>query len=529
MKNFKSLLFLSIIITTIWACVNSVGISAEDYLSFPPTLTAQTPYDVDTLLERKLQNEQKLDETQRIFEVLSWQMFISLNWPLDSNGKAMTEISNKGDRIWEKWKESYEVFKEDGARPRIWGSKTDLPEELSGLVKDGTKEELLFRTSKFSSFKNEKWKRNDLGRKPFVQPDEVDQAFTSPIWDQSGNIVRYEIRLNKPTVDYIVRNELYNLDGQIKFSDTTSGRKNIVSFPASTREVPGAIELKFAWKIMVPGKDINERYFTKKVFVLDTNRKAKEVTVGLVGMHIATKTRSSPQWIWATFEHVDNLQTNTLTKINGHYLKPSFNDPDCSTCPINLYPTDLPRKNQIQRVLPITMATQELNKQVQGLLKAKGSFWQYYELIGTQWPTDPMAAPYPLNASVYKMPDAVANKSGGKPTPVFLTNMVMETYFQGGTTIDSTINYNKMIANEPARFQIEGGPKNDPVNTGKIIFGTEGCVNCHSSASIATGFTFINGVKTPKFGAPRTSDFEWLLQRKAHFLASSISQKNLKN
>jgi hypothetical protein len=523
MKTFRKsqvVLVLGIVLTVLFACgTGTHSGQTDDYLKFPEKLSSETPYDVDTALERKLLNEGKFDEAQRIFEILSWQMFLSLNWPADDKGHPKPEITDDGGRVWEKWKESYEIFKEDGSVPHGWGSFTDLPDELKGKVSNNGNEELLFRTSKFSAFKNQVWKRNGKKKKPVAQPDEVDQAFTSPIWDQNGNVVRYEIRLNKPTVDYIVHNTLYNFDGQIKFADSTIVPANVVSFPSSTREQAGSIELKFAWRIMVPGKDLNKRYFTKRVFVLDSNQKAKEVTVGLVGMHIGTKTKSSPQWIWATFEQVDNLETNSLALFEGHHIKPSFNDPNCATCPINVFPDNNPKKNQIQRVLPIPMATQALNKEVHDLLKAKGSFWQYYQLIGTQWPTKPSSPPYPLNAITYKLPEAVTNKAGGEPVPVYLTNMVMETYFQGATDIDKTSNYNKLIANIPARYQIEGGPTNDPSNTGKIIFGTEGCVGCHSSANIAKAFKLdSNGVKSPVYTNPRTADFEWLLSRKAHFI-----------
>ena len=492
---------------------------AEDYLNFPPELRPQTPYDVDTALEHRLQQAGKFAETQRIFEVLSWQMFISLNWPVDSTGAYLPDINDKGSRTWESWKESYEVFKEDGSSPRPWGSSTDLPEELLNKANVNAHKEILFRTSKFPAFEEDKWKRNSKHRDINITEDEVDQAFTAPIWDQSGNIIRYEIRLNKPTVDYIVTNELFNIDGQVTFSNQLKK----VSFPAGNRQLAGAIELKFAWKIMVPGKDFEERYFTKAVQILDENKQLKDVVVGLVGMHIGTKTVSSPQWIWATFEQVDNLETNALEKVHGQYLRPSFYNPDSGTSPINLLPDSSvkPLKNQVQRVLPIPVATQQLNSQVQALLKKKNSYWQYYQLIGTQWPTDPSSPAYPLNAATYQLPDAVTNKSGGKPTPVYLTNMIMETYFQGGTIVGdtkATSAYNKYIANEPAYFQIEGGPSNvDTANTRKIIFGTEGCVSCHSSASIAIGDTIVKGVRTPKFGPPRIGDFEWLLQRKAHF------------
>ena len=535
MKNLKNsrplLLAVSLITFVVIACNNLVTTPSdekESYLNFPAKLSPTTPYDVDTALEKKLLSENKFAETQRIFEVLSWQMFISLNWPVNEKGEPMPDITDKGSRIWEHWKESYEIFKEDGSAPWGWGSKIYLPEELSNKIKEAPKEEILFRTSKSASFGEDQWHRSGKGRAFTSQEDEVDQAFTSPIWDQNGNIVRYEIRLNKPTVDYIVTNELYNIDGQIAFSK----EKKTVSFPSSSIGTEGSIELKFAWKEIVEGKDFPERYFTKPAYVLTPDGSLKKVTVALVGMHIATKTQSSPQWIWATFEHVDNLETDALTKIDGRYLKPSFYDPDCAICPVNLLPDSTKKllKNQIQRVLPIPVATQELNKQVQGILKSKNSFWQYYQLIGTQWPTDPSAPAYPLNSTKYILPDAVSNKSGGSPVPLYLTNMVMETYFQGGTIVGATkatSQYNKYLGNEPAYFQIEGGPQYvDTSNTRKIIFGTEGCVTCHSSASIAIGDTLIKGVRTAIYDYPRKADFEWLLQRKAHFKKDTLSKSS---
>ncbi|MGC4102442.1 hypothetical protein [Ferruginibacter sp.] len=517
-RLLPALLAISLLLAN---CKTPASGSAEQvsYLDFPDTLSPVTPYDVDTLLEKKLLDSNKLPEAQRIFDILSWQMFISLNWPVDEHGKPMPEISDTGHRVWEKWKESYEIFREDGSRPQGWASATELPEELQSKMKGKEDAEVLFRTSKFPAFEEDKWKRTGKGRSVNMPEDEVDQAFTAPIWDQNGNIIRYEIRLNKLGVDYIISNELYNLDGQISFSKMGK----TVSFPSGSRKTEGVIELKFAWKIIVPGKDFEERYFTKPAWVLNTKGELEKVTVGLVGMHIAAKTSSSPQWIWATFEQVDNVETNLLEQVHGKSLRPSFYDPECLTCPVNVLPdsTLKPLKSQIMRVLPIPGMTQELNHQVQALLKKKNSYWQYYQLIGTQWPTDPSAPAYPLNATVYKLPDAVTNKSGGKPVPTFLTNMVMETYFQGGTIVGATkatSYYNKYIANEPAFFQIEGGPQNvDTANTRRLIFGTEGCVNCHSSASIAVGDTVVDGVRTPKFGWPRTADFEWLLQRKAHF------------
>jgi len=87
-------------------------------------------------------------------------------------------------------------------------------------VNDADSSLILFRTSALSSLVAKK--HHKTGKFALVKDtaDEVDQAFTSPIWDQNGNIVRYEIRMNKPTVDYIVTNELYNIEGQVKFSES---------------------------------------------------------------------------------------------------------------------------------------------------------------------------------------------------------------------------------------------------------------------------------------------------------------------
>jgi len=491
----------------------------DDYLTFA-TLSPNTPYDVDTTLENQLLREGKLPEAQRLFEVLSWQLFISLNWPRNAEGKPMPNITDSGHLVWEGWKESFEIFKEDGSAPSAWGSNTDIPIKFKGKIKDTGTEDILFRTSKFNTFNKENIKKKKWVKKFTDKADEINQAFTSPIWDQNGNIVRYEIRLNKQVVDYIVQNELYNIDGQIAFSRANKP----VSFPLGNRNTMGTIELKLAWKIMDPDRDFPERYFTKMAYVLDKNNTLSQRLVGLVGMHISCRTASSPQWIWATFEQVDNLETNELEKINGRRLKPSFYDPDCSTCPVNLIPDTNQKviRNQIQRVLPVNMATQQLNRQVQALLKEKNSFWQYYQLIGTQWPTQPTASAYPVDTTVYLLPQAVTNKAGGNPVPTYLTNMIMETYFQGGTVVGNGTTtqsmYNKYLGNEPAYFQIEGFPQTvDTANTLKTIFGTEGCIGCHHSAGVAIGDTVINNVRLAKYGKPGSGDFEWLLQLKAQF------------
>jgi hypothetical protein len=62
-------------------------------------------------------------------------------------------------------------------------------------------------------------------------------------------------------------------------------------------------------------------------------------------------------------------------------------------------------------------------------------------------------------------------------------------------------------------------PKNKDIgNTHTVIFGTESCVGCHSSAGIASDIvkTSRNTDSVVYNTATAAGDFEWLLQLKAH-------------
>src|SRR5271157_3109247 len=167
-------------------------------------------------------------------------------------------------------------------------------------------------------------------------PDVV-QAFKYPIWDQNGNMLRYEILLNQDEFDYIVANDLYSLDGQAAFSM----RGGKVSFPLDDPESGkvGAMELKLAWKVLDQSKgDLPERFLTVRgtIFSGPDGTTPIEKTLGLVAMHINHRTQSSPQWIWSTFIHVDSLQTNSLATFQGKPIPTLFTNPHNPTAPVNV-------------------------------------------------------------------------------------------------------------------------------------------------------------------------------------------------
>ena len=68
-----------------------------------------------------------LSQLQTDFDIFSWQTFVALNWPANSNGTPNTDVTigQQGaltQSVWETWKELIEVFKDDGTPPAPWGA-----------------------------------------------------------------------------------------------------------------------------------------------------------------------------------------------------------------------------------------------------------------------------------------------------------------------------------------------------------------------------------------------------------------------
>jgi hypothetical protein len=166
--------------------------------------------------------------------------------------------------------------------------------------------------------------------------------------------------------------------------------------------------------------------------------------MGLVGLHIVAKTPSRPQWIWSTFEQIDNVPvvtgatptSNTAFNLNnGNGTPMPAQDPYCIPkqpgCPGNppvAMPADAAQTTpfNVTRVMPIGIApgtTPATNANYQALLAkaAPDSPWQYYQLVMTQWPT-PGNAPQNPGRPKFSFP-------GSNPTSSF-ANVTMETFDQ---------------------------------------------------------------------------------------------------
>jgi hypothetical protein len=464
-------------------------------------------------------SDHNLPAAQQSFDIFAWKAFLALNWAARPNGdpdpsKDFGDIQSP--RVWEFWEPSSQIFLPNGERPKEW---TNSP---SGATLDH------FKAG---------WRMN-------ITANEGKQAFSGPLIDQNKNWVHYVSLVNRSEFDYLVGNELYNLEGQAVYL-----KEHRVEFPQNDDQRYGAIEIKLAWKVLTPEEEHSDRFFTRRMPVLryrppsavtasaaipahksgrtsdnGVAEKPEEKTVGLVGMHIAMRTRSSPQWIWATFEQIDNTRLDPATAESSHPLppKPSLSNPDDPDALVlaNVLPP-YNADNGIQdwdeskemapvevlRLVPPPQGTARVNAEVQAYLRSRGSVFRFYELDGTQWPKHPRAPAIPGGQD--SAPQSISRKMPGEVVPIYLTNATMETYFQKGFQAAGPLEQDDRL-----------GP-NSSVDT-TMVFGTESCTGCHYSAGACIGFRKdSSGKRQPIFGenandgATGNGNFSWLLQLEA--------------
>jgi hypothetical protein len=547
-------LMTTIAVATLTAIAASTTIQAQQnmppYLAafpnFAPLPTPEMPGDVDIALKERLEQAREFSRVQREFDLNAWQMFLALNWPTNDDGQPAPRIEdiNFGPPHWTLWHNSSDIYRENGAAPQACGKpprerELVLQRDLALPVSAGlpafrteANSNVAARSTRFLGVISAVGELNaaNLG-------DDITQAFSGPLIDQNRNFVFYEILIDPNEVTYLCENKLYNINGQVAFS----GGGGKVNMPSGhpQQNWSGSFELKLAWKLMEPGKDDQSRFFVQDARIMDLGPDGKPlertVKVGLVGMHIGHKSETSPQWIWATFEQVDNLDVDQVDNPKRH---PSFNDPGCPLCTVNAPPQ---KKNglyprtpvQASRTIPIPADKAALNAEAATVLARAGSVWRYYQLIDTQWPTDPKAQ---LSAWDSGLSQSVGNKPGGRPTPVFLTNITMETYFQSGNEPachqQETPN---TFSCPPAYASLPPGSKMDPytpeppiwttplnnssspvrAGTTTQIMATESCMGCHSSAGIIVHYDPATKKRTS--GPQLSGDFSWLLSQKAQF------------
>lgn len=338
------------------------------------------------------------------FDDYSWRTFIALVWPAATGQRGipdqMKSVGGAGPRVFETYKALWEVFHPDGSAPSTW----DQLDSASANPCNTTPQWgdlILASFSKFSDF-------GQAGVGTLVGPL-VAQPVTNPSY------VRYMTAFNKVEFEHILNPDTNNPPRPLylrKNLDTA----NPVIFPN------GSIDVKSAW-IDMRATAHPERYYTRSALALNPETgKCERITVGLVGLHIVQKTQSRPQWIWSTFEQVDNVPP----------LEPSgsgkfaFNDGTGSPMParnpysVSPLPLPTPKPFNVVRVNPIHVSTKNTNQGYRAALK--GTVWENYQLVMTQWPLIPDRPDLPGTPDK-KFPGTVGSTTA-------FANSTMETFHQ---------------------------------------------------------------------------------------------------
>ncbi|MBC3906547.1 hypothetical protein [Undibacterium umbellatum] len=368
------------------------------------------------------------------FQQYMWQAMLYLVQPVATGSKVLQ---------FKTFMPSYGIFVDPGKTPTAWG-KVPKPTYCKGpsTLKQSLKQNYVFSNLTLQA------------------------GVGQPLIDKSLNRVFYGVSVNKPSYDFITGCGLYQAQCSLTLAPDLvdpPGYK-VVDIPGlyPDLEFPtGAMQLKTAWKILTPDEMAGKTFYSTKGSVKSPDKNCMEnVDLGLVGMHIVSKTPTQPEFIWGTFEHRNNAPycstTDAKPPLGGnwtfynpnctggnctpnHYAEGKatqvctmhpWGDPTIGTMPNNLNCSSTPPPGYIcdpdtQKfvIQPSTANLQALDISVQKMLAAlpagdANKLWANYSLVGNVWTARGTLPP--------SMQVQVGSLSG--------SNNSMETYVQNGVS-----------------------------------------------------------------------------------------------
>lgn len=241
---------------------------------------------------------------------------------------------------------------------------------------------------------------------------EITQAGQNPkvLVDQQGRVVFYAVFLDRGFYDFVRDNRFFNPTALAAAPDT-------LNFPLTGT---GALEIKTAWRVAVKGDSVlipaaETRFYTtagevprlgirNDTLVVDPVA-TDTVTLALVGVHAVGTVPNHPEFIWSSFEHVDNAPACAATPVaarNPATGQPWSFYPGNASCSGPFSSCNIGRTvAQFQSFTPNTVCQVNpwgdtvqaspnranilaLNASVQSLLPA-GSLLRNYVLLGGIW------------------------------------------------------------------------------------------------------------------------------------------------
>ncbi len=382
-----------------------------------------------------------------------WDTFVAINWPHKEDGlggepdKERSICTDPADPLWFTYMQKDQTFLPLGADPGTWADPT-VPLKLYPPDSSSAQLPIVGGLSKV------------LGLFEELVDTFAEADVGSPLIDQNGKYVMFEIYLNQSEFEYLKQTQYYDSNTQLQafepeiptfvgFPETGAPDEFNPPLTLPDYAQQGAMELKASWKQLTPDEIASGRFIMREVYYVsnysDTNPPCGPVTIGLIGMHILRLTPDSASaWYWTTFEQVDNTST-TLPPPATPLLNPGTQATDCpppyaegftcageacdeetvagcppdqvvplegpDVCEVNL--DEIVNVSRIPEMAPSPMI-QSVNTEYQDALPAP---WKYYELVNTLQPDpDGECCIPPLTSNTVNT--------------CYMTNTTMETYTQ---------------------------------------------------------------------------------------------------
>ena len=345
------------------------------------------------------------------FDDFSWRSFIALVWPAAPGRRGVAAsgrpLSTPGARVFETYKATWEIFHRNGSAPTsafdAYDAAGENPCETPAKFGDVT----VGSTSGL----------DDIGQAGIGVLD-------PPLVAQNGRYIRTMMFFNQIEFDYIVGHRFF-LRSELPPVPTPRPDRSVMEFPI------GSIAVKAAW-VDTTGfpTALAKRFYTRTAMLKSADGVGcHRATVGLIGLHIAHKTPSRPQWIWSSFEQKDTVPPAWPDSPGVYALNDGRGTPMPQRNPLSLVPlaAEPVRPFNVVRApeAPILTSTELTNYGYQRLLA--GTPWQYYRLVVTQWPRmdGPQTTPVPATRD-----GSVVNTFPGAGAFSAFANVTMETFDQ---------------------------------------------------------------------------------------------------
>ena len=350
------------------------------------------------------------------FDDYSWRALAALVWPAAPGHRGVPAsakaIVTAGPRVFETYKPLWEIFHADGSAPAgafdTYDGATASPCGVTAHFGDVI-----------------------IGSASGI--DDIGQAgigvLDPPLVAQNGRYVRTLTLFNRIAFDHIVRNR-YFLRDHLPEVPSPRPERPVIDFPI------GSVAVKSAWVDVtdLPAALVQRFYTRTALMKRATASGCARVTVGLIGLHIAQKTVSRPQWIWSSFEQVDAVPPKWADSPGAFALNDGTDARMPEQNPLSLAPLapEPVRPYNVARAAdaPILTATELTSYGYRHLLA--GTPWQHYRLIVTQWPRLEGNQADPIPASV---DGSVANTFPGSGAFSAFANVTMETFDQKGVQL----------------------------------------------------------------------------------------------